>query len=219
MRHWFAYGWVVALLTGPVMAAPSSNVAWTVETQQLVRSGDIEKGQQLAQGCAGCHGAAGISPSPAFPHIAGQKASYLYKQLRDYQDGKRSNLIMQGMVAALSEEDMTHLARFYEAQPPPPPAGEGAGKPTPVLVTYGDGQRLIPACNACHGRQGEGNPRSIGMPALAGQSSDYLKQTLLAYQSGARANDVYWVMRSIAQDLTVEEITALADYYAAQAPP
>jgi cytochrome c553 len=53
-----------------------------------------------------------------------------------------------------------------------------------------------------------------GIPALAGQNALYFKQTMEAYASGARANDVYSVMRSIAKELTPEEIEELAEYYA-----
>lgn len=199
-------------------AAPSSNVAWMVETLKLVASGDVEKGRQLAQACASCHGTEGISPSSAFPHTAGQNAAYTYKQLRDYKDGTRKNDLMQSMVAEMSDQDMVDIAAFYAAQPLPAPtieAGSTTGAAT-ELVKIGDGERLIPACNSCHGRKGEGNARSKGMPALAGQMAPYLTETLQAYRSGLRANDVYWSMRSLSKDLTDEEIEALAQYYAAQ---
>ncbi|BBA33170.1 cytochrome c family protein [Methylocaldum marinum] len=44
----------------------------------------------------------------------------------------------------------------------------------------------------------------------------YLEQTLLAYQSGARANDLYQRMRSISRQLGRDEIKQLARYYAGQ---
>ncbi len=40
-------------------------------------------------------------------------------------------------------------------------------------------------CIACHGAQGEGNS-SLGGPALAGQSADYLVRQLTNFQSGLR---------------------------------
>lgn len=215
MKRLLAQTLMVALLaSGPVLAAPSSKVAWTVETMKLVDGADAGKGKQLAQGCAGCHGAAGVSALPINPHTAGQDAAYTYKQLRDYKDGTRANPIMSGLAAGLSDQDMADIAAFYAEQSPAPPSGAGSDA-AKELVTYGDGERLIPACSSCHGAKGEGNPRSKGMPVLAGQGADYLKQTMQAYRSGARANDVYSVMRSVAKDLTDEEIAALASYYAA----
>jgi cytochrome c553 len=215
MKRLFAQTLMLSLLaSGSALAGPSSNVAWTVETMKLVASGNAEKGKQLNQTCAGCHGAEGLSAMPVNPHLAGQDAAYTYKQLKDYKDKTRANAIMSGLVAGLSDQDMADLAAFYAAQKPPPASGTGSDA-AKELVTYGDGKRLVPACNSCHGPKGEGNPRSKGMPMLAGQTVDYFKQTMQAYRSGARANDVYSVMRSVAKELTDEEIAALASYYAA----
>ena len=204
------------LLAGTAWAGPSSNVAWTQETVNLVKGGDPEKGKQLSASCAGCHGAEGISPNPIWPSTAGQNAAYTYKQLKDYKDRTRDNALMMGMVMALSDQDMVDISAFYAAQPLPGPQGEGGNDAAVTLVKAGDGPRLIPACNTCHGRQGEGNARSHGMPAIAGQMPQYFVQTMQLYRSGGRANDVYGVMRSIAKDLTDEEISGLASYYAAR---
>ena len=151
-----------------------------------------------------------------WPSTAGQDAAYTYKQLKDYKDRTRDNALMMGMVTALSDQDMVDISAFYAGQPLPAPQGEGGNEVALKLVKEGDGERLIPACNTCHGRKGEGNRRSYGMPAIAGQMPQYFVQTMQLYRSGGRANDVYSVMRSIAKGLTDEEISGLADYYAAQ---
>ncbi len=204
------------ILAGPASAAPSSNVAWTLETVRLMKSGDAEKGKQLSASCAGCHVAEGISPNPVWPSLAGQDAGYTYKQLKDYKDRTRDNAIMLGMVMALSDQDMADISAFYRTLPLPAPQGEGDHEAAVKLVKQGDGPRLIPACNTCHGRKGEGNAGYYGMPALAGQMPQYFVQTMELYRSGGRANDVYSVMRSVAKHLTDEEINGLASYYAAQ---
>ena len=204
------------LFSFPAAAAPSSNVAWTTETMALVKRGDPEKGRVASAGCAGCHGAEGISPNPMWPSTAGQDAAYTYKQLKDYKDRTRDNAMMMGMVMALSDEVMADMAAFYASLPLPEPRGDGGNEVAVRLVKEGDGPRLIPACNTCHGAKGEGNPRSYGMPVLAGQMPNYFVQTMQLYRSGGRANDVYGVMRAIAKELTDEEIQGLADYYAAQ---
>jgi cytochrome c553 len=211
ITHGLALG---ALLgAGVAAAAPSSNVAWTAETMQKVGGGNAEKGKSLTASCAGCHGAAGVSAAPVNPHLAGQDAAYTYKQLKDYKDRTRANALMSSLVAGLSDQDMADVAAFYAAQPLPPATTGSAGE-TPRLVSYGEGERLIPGCAQCHGARGEGNPGSKGMPALAGQTAEYFQQTMQAYRSGARANDVYGVMRSIAARLTDQEIAELAAYYA-----
>jgi cytochrome c553 len=67
----------------------------------------------LANRCVSCHGAKGISSNPAYPNLAGQKAPYLLKQMRDFQSGKRSDPVMGAMVKGLSETDMDSLATYY----------------------------------------------------------------------------------------------------------
>lgn len=199
------------------LAAPASHVAWTAETRQLVASGDSARGQQLAAGCIACHGAEGISETPGYPHLAGQLATYTYKQLRDYQDDTRTQAVMNALVADLSDQDMADLAAWYASLPLAPPTAktEGESKAS-TLVTRGDGKRLLPPCASCHGARGEG--ALVDVPALAGQSAAYLETTMRAYRSGHRANDVYARMRSMAQVLSEGEISALADYYAKLGP-
>lgn len=78
--------------------------------------GDVEKGKQLSQTCAGCHGADGNSAVPTNPILAGQYESYLVRALSDYQSGARNNAIMSGFAAALSEQDIRDLAAYFAAQ-------------------------------------------------------------------------------------------------------
>ena len=44
------------------------------------QSGDPEKGSQLVESCAACHGADGNSISPDWPKLAGQNQKYIYEQ-------------------------------------------------------------------------------------------------------------------------------------------
>lgn len=78
--------------------------------------GDYEAGKAKSAACAACHGADGVSATPAFPTLAGQHRDYLYHSLRDYKSGKRKNPIMAGQVEALSDADMADLALFYSRQ-------------------------------------------------------------------------------------------------------
>ena len=206
----------VQLLFGAGMApgAPSSLVAFTPETRSLIASGDPARGKDKAAGCVACHGVEGIADNAEFPSLAGQRADYLYKQLRDYKDDKRVNPLMTAFAGPLSDEDMADIAAWYASLPLPlaKPADGDLGAAT-ALVRRGDGARLIPACAACHASSGEG--QAVAVPALAGQNAAHFGQTLQAYKSGTRANDVYSVMRNIARALSGEEIAQLADYYAA----
>ena len=67
----------------------------------------------LSSRCVSCHGATGISSNPLYPNLAGQKAAYLLKQMRDFQKGDRKDPVMNAMVQGLSEQDMDALAEFY----------------------------------------------------------------------------------------------------------
>ena len=79
-------------------------------------AGDPVAGEQKAAACAACHGATGVSPSPAFPTIAGQHASYLAVALEQYQKGERNNPIMAGQAANLSAQDIKDLAAYFSQQ-------------------------------------------------------------------------------------------------------
>jgi cytochrome c553 len=79
-------------------------------------SGDAEVGRKKSAPCAACHGAEGVSPSPAFPNLAGQYPDYLESALRHYKSGRRKNPIMQGQVANLTPKDMMDLAAFFASQ-------------------------------------------------------------------------------------------------------
>lgn len=68
-------------------------------------------------------------------------------------------------------------------------------------------------CIACHGRDGAGT--SPLFPNLGGQSAVYMVQQLQAFRSGQRPSEI---MNIIAGSLSDEDIQALADYYARQAP-
>ncbi|HCC83123.1 MAG TPA: cytochrome c4, partial [Methylophaga sp.] len=79
-------------------------------------TGDISAGKTKSAVCAACHGADGNSPSDMYPKLAGQHASYLYKQLVEFKSGKRKNAIMAPMVANLSEQDMADLAAYFASK-------------------------------------------------------------------------------------------------------
>lgn len=69
-----------------------------------------------ARGCAGCHGADGLTPlMPNYPKVAGQNSDYTINQLNDFKSGKRKNglaSVMVGMVATLTDDDIQKLAEF-----------------------------------------------------------------------------------------------------------
>ena len=202
------------LLLAPtwVVAEPASNIAWTPDLLKFVKQGDLQKGKQLAESCTGCHGEKGVSQMDNFPSLAGQLATYTYKQLRDYADGKRTHALMNSVSAGLSEQESADLAVWFESLPSAQHKGEKQQlDKAEVLVDKGNGKKIIPPCFTCHGSKGQGTKQDI--PALAGQQVDYFVITLEEYKTGARHNDVYSRMRLISEQLSDEDIKQLAQYY------
>ena len=78
-------------------------------------AGDAAAGKTKVAVCAGCHGVDGISMIPMYPNLAGQKAAYTAKQLRDFKSKKRNDPVMAGMVAMLSDADIDNVAAYYES--------------------------------------------------------------------------------------------------------
>jgi cytochrome c553 len=69
--------------------------------------------KQKAAACTACHGEHGISNSPLWPNLAGQKAEYLSKELRAFRDGSRVDPLMSPVSKMLSEEDVKELAQYF----------------------------------------------------------------------------------------------------------
>lgn len=196
--------WIGAILIGLANLIPFNLVA-----------ADSAAGKSKSAVCAGCHGADGNSANGVWPILAGQHASYLAKQLNNFKSAERADAIMQGMAAALSEEDIQDIAAYYASQKSKPVTFDKA------LVARGEGiyrggitEISVAACMACHGPDGGGNGPAV-YPSLKGQHTDYLALQLKKFRDGTRANDSYSIMRSLAARMSDEEIMAVAAYISA----
>jgi len=76
--------------------------------------GDAAAGKTKATACMACHVSA--SPTDDTPHLAGQRATYIAKQLKAYKAGDRKQPVMNAMAGALSEGDIDNLAAFWAAE-------------------------------------------------------------------------------------------------------
>jgi len=77
-----------------------------------------------AETCAACHGANGLGVDapldPKPPVLAGQHVDYLEQALASYRNGRRKNVVMDGMAQALkSDADVKELAAYFASQPSP----------------------------------------------------------------------------------------------------
>ncbi len=168
---------------------------------------------QTATVCAACHGPTGLSTSPIWPHLAGQHAAYLNKQLHDFKSNHgRTDPSMTPLVATLSDQDILELAQFYAAQPIPsgntPKHHLSRGE---QLYRGGDFTKHITACIACHGPQGTGNAEA-GFPVLSGQQPAYTIQQLQAFKDKKRSNDLNAIMRDISARMSTKDMEAVAHY-------
>ncbi|WP_010597902.1 c-type cytochrome [Rickettsiella massiliensis] len=110
---------------------------------------------------------------------------------------------MQAIVQQLSPVECVQLAAYYAALPTsieraqadPVPLGER-------LYRGGDLRKGIPACLACHGPAGLGNP-SAGFPRLSGQYAAYVAAQLKAFRSGEH-KDGWQMMTLLTQTMTDE---------------
>jgi len=174
---------------------------------------DLAKGQALSTSvCAACHTSDGSRGSPANPILQGQHPEYLAKQLADFKAGKRTNPIMQGMAAPLSDADMTNVSAFYAGKQAKP--GFAKHKDTVALgeKIYRGGipDKHVPACAGCHSPTGAGIPAQY--PRLGGQHADYIAAQLQAFRDHKRLNNA--PMQQISAQMNNEEIAAVADYIA-----
>ncbi len=182
--------------------------------------GSVQNGATKSAVCSSCHGPNGNSTNPEWPRLAGQSAMYIAEQLRLFRTSTRDNPIMKPMAATLSDQDISDLAVYYQAQTvsglEADPSFWQAGA---TMYRRGDKARNIPACIACHGPVGRGN-LAAGYPALRAQESVYVVKQLNDYASGARytGKDVAQLdpnsamMFTIAKRLTPEDIRNLASY-------
>lgn len=190
-------------------------VLWLILAPAAAAVGaDAERGRESSAVCAACHGADGNGNNPEWPKLAGQHASYLAKQTREYRSGERQNEQMNVMAGPLSDEDIENIALYYEQQP----ASHGAARLESVtlgerIYRAGNAERDLPACAGCHGPAGRGNSPAA-FPALGGQHAQYTAAQLHAFRDGIRRNDANAVMRTIAERMGEREIEAVAEYIA-----
>ncbi len=173
---------------------------------------DIAEGKRLAQiDCVRCHGSNGVSVTVGVPNVAGQRAPYLYKQLRAYREGTRAQSPMGGAVKFLSDDALLKVSAYFASLDPPKPAAPAKG------ASRGDSGKAVraatEACSGCHG--GNGVSAMAGTPSLAGLDPKYFAAALHEYQTGQRKSDV---MQPVASGLSAGDVQMLGLHYALLKP-
>ena len=193
---------VLAGLTGlsaPVNAAERIAVV----SQGVAPTGEREFGAKLVV-CALCHGARGVPQNPTIPVIWGQQENYLLKQLHDFDSGDRAFEAMAWMASTLSQSEMASAASYFAKKAWPTRAAAAgaaaaAASPPPTVAV----------CQACHQQNLVGG---VAAPRLAGQSYEYLVESMRRFADGERTNNPD--MTRLMQAIAPAERDAMAHYIA-----
>jgi len=213
-----------AQATAAPAAAPSSQPEASTKPAQTevaqnpapgaTKPGDAAAGQAKAAVCAACHGMDGNPAQSQYPKLAGQQEDYIARQLELFKAKKRDNVIMQGFAAMLQPQDMHDVGAFFASKTSlPGVADAGLVARGEALYRGGDAKLGAPACMACHGPDGRGNP-GAGYPQLAGQYGDYISAKLKDFrdQKSFGDDDRAKIMPLVAKGLSDADIASLASY-------
>lgn len=184
------------------MAATLSAPAKAVEAFQDP-GGVRESGARLLM-CDACH--EGGRSKATVPIIAGQQENYILKQLRDFRSGDRKFEIMKWMADSLTQEDVAPAAAYFAKKSWPAKVTNAAATPAP---------RGVAVCQACHAQNFMGAVQAEGMttPRLAGQSYEYLVDSMRKFAEGERTNNADMVQ--IMKEISAADRDAMARYLSA----
>lgn len=163
--------------------------------------------------CTSCH-AKNEGKDVFFPRISGKPAGYLYNQLVNFREGRRTYPLMTYMVDHLPDDYLKEIAGHFSTQHLlPPPVQPTTAAPAVLergrlLVSEGDKAIKVPACIACHGERLTGVAPAI--PGLAGLPRDYINAQLGAWKNKTRRAHAPDCMADIAARLSVEDVAALS---------
>ena len=184
------------------------------ERSRTLNNPDVPAKVTAQQVCSNCHGIDGNSTSPNFPKLAGQQEAYFIAQLKGFRSHGRSDPegfeYMWGISHNLTDEQIKGLAAYFARQTPapnPPVHAEriSAGK---EIFEKGIPSQNVPACEVCHGPQGQGNAT---FPRIADQHADYIiKQLQVFKKTEERPEGV--AMKQVTHALTDENMQAVAAY-------
>ncbi len=163
--------------------------AWTMTSDQeeaMKLTPNLEHGRTLYETCAICHTPfAWGSPDGRYPHLAGQHANVIIKQLADIRNGNRDNPTMYPFTQSNilpTNQDIADVSGYIAALPMSPHHLPGIGND----LEYGK-KLYAENCVECHGAQGEGSNEDF-YPRLQGQSYPYLLRQMHWIKEGKRRN-------------------------------
>jgi len=193
----------------PVATAPAAATA-----AAPLKPGDANSGQAKSATCGACHGIDGNPASSQYPKLAGQHENYIARQIELIKTNQRANPVMMGFIASMTPQDMHDVGAYFASKSSLPGVADAKlvakGE---ALYRGGDKATNTPACMACHGPDGRGNP-GAGYPQLAGQFADYTAAKLKDFRDGKKwsDDDKGAIMPAVVHGLNDNDIAALASY-------
>ena len=182
----------------------------------------IEFGRVAAEAnCAGCHGMDGISDTAGKPQLAGQRAVYFYRVLKDFQSGARRDEL-KNHNAFLNDQALLSTAVYYASLTPAQiktssdvvgPADTEDQAAVAADDPFFNIRPEMKKCVKCHGESGEA-PGS-GMPSLTAQDPEYFVSAMMAYVDGGRSHSL---MKKLAGSLDETALKEMGVFYAVQEP-
>jgi cytochrome c553 len=169
---------------------------------------DVSAGQALAEACAACHGADGVSRIEFTPSLAGQPDEFVQWQLVYFRSGVRKSDVMGPIAEALSNEDIRNLGAYYASLPPPQPS-----MAPDALAQKGEQIALRHRCRSCHADDYNGFRAAA---RLSGQREDVLDKALHDFKSGKRVGSGVASMADVTYELSEADMQALSRYMAAR---
>ena len=215
------------LATGMLIAGlAAGSPAYSAEGEPVTSGGvkaalatpqDIAEGKRVAEAsCASCHGLNGVgrAKDKDMPNIAGQRAGYVYSELRVYQVGGRGNTPMNNAVKFLSDDALIKVSAYYANLDPASPAASAGAKAGPAkLDPLSAGKAAASGCAGCHGETGITS--TPGMPNLSGLDPKYVVVAVKAYKNGQRKDDM---MKTLVSAVSDAELDNIALYFGLQKP-
>ena len=199
------------------VAAPAADPTLSKRGEMIATQGIRER---ALPACANCHESDGSKITGA-PHIAGQSATFLRRQLGAMRLGGRGSAVawnpMSAVAHDLGDNDIASLAAYYSGLKPAKNAanvandGQAVQFPHAMLATSDVGtvkEIFETRCVKCHANDGRGDPEG-GFPDLTLQSAPYVAQSLYSFRTRARTNDK---MIEVTDSLSFDELTNLANY-------
>lgn len=107
---------LAAYFASQKMSVGAADPALVKRGEELFRGGNLTEGMPA---CTGCHSPNGAGNATAgFPHLGGQHAQYVSKQLTDFREGVRTNdgdsMIMRAIAAKLSNKDIAAVSSYIQ---------------------------------------------------------------------------------------------------------